>query len=97
VAKKRAGMDRFSGRRRPGAIHEFRSPSARGQRESARKGFPNANEVRNRAAVFASKPASGASEAGVDFIDDQKRVELIAKFSQARKEAGGGIRMPPRA
>ena len=36
--------------------------------------------------MFASKPFSGATKAGVNFVEDEQRAEFITKFSKQRKK-----------
>src|SRR5689334_11902612 len=83
-----AGMDRFAFGGRPGTVHQFRPAHARRERETARQSFAQANDIRDDARVFASKPSPRATESGVDLIQNQQGAELITEPPQQNQEFG---------
>ena len=89
VAEEGAGVQRLAVRFRP-AIHDTGAADAGGQGESTGEGFADADDVGNRAAVFAREPFSSAAKAGVNFVADQHQPVPVAECAQAGEEIGRG-------
>ena len=89
VAEEGAGVERFAGGFGPG-VHDFGLADAGGDGEAAAEGFAEADEVGDDAVPFASEGFSTAMEAGVDFIEDEEGVILIAPIAEAGKKIGWG-------
>ncbi len=86
MTEKRAGVNRLAARRRPRGIHQIRATDAGGKRKAAGQRFAETNQIGNHAGVFAREPFSGATEAGVNFVEDEQRAEFVAKFSEQRQK-----------
>src|SRR2546427_742584 len=82
----RAGMNRFPGGWRPRPVHPIRAADTRRKREPARQRFPQANQVRHRIRVLAREPLARASEPGINLVQNEQRLMLVAEAPQQRKK-----------
>src|SRR5204863_5836776 len=64
-------------RARPKLIHDLRAPDHRRQRQRTADAFTAANDVGRDAIMFKRPEFSGAPEAGLDFVEDQRDVVLL--------------------
>src|SRR2546429_355079 len=83
-----ARVDRFAVGWRPRSIHDVRASDARGQRKAACQRFAETNQIRNYLVVFAGEPFPGATEPGVDLVEDEQRAVLVTKPPQQREKCG---------
>ncbi len=70
-------MDRLAFARRPGG-HDPRVSDAGGERERAAERLADAEQVGRRVLVLAGEPAAGAAAAGVDLVEDEDDLALVA-------------------
>ena len=70
----------------PRRIHDVGAANTGRKRETAGERLAQADEIGRDTAVFAGEPFSGAAKAGVDFVEDQERVLLVADSAQPRQE-----------
>ena len=63
--------------------------NAGGKRKATGECLAEANQIGNYSAVLAGEPLSGASKAGVNFIENEQRAEFVGKFSEQRQKFRG--------
>ena len=71
MAEKGAGVNRLASGHGPRGLHHIRPTHAGRKRKSSRQRFAEADHIRHHTAVFAGEPFAGASEAGVNLVEDE--------------------------
>ena len=62
---------------------------ASAHREAAAHAFGDAHDVWRDAGVLMREQLAGAPDAGLDFVEDQQQLVLVAERPQAAQESGG--------
>src|SRR5690349_7378347 len=86
MPQKRAGVNRFTGARRPRRVHHFGATDTGRHGKSTRERFAQTNDVRHHSTVLAREPRAGAAKPGVNLIENQQRAVLIANAPQHREK-----------
>ena len=70
-------------------VHDFGAGDEGGERQAAGDALGYGDHVRGDAGVFDGPPLTGASHAGLDFVDDQQDAVLVADAAQFLEESRG--------
>ena len=94
MAQEGTGMHGFSGRTRPGLLHNIAGSDTGREREPAGERLAHADQVGSDRLMLAGKPTPRAPKAGVDFIQNQYGPMGMASLSQPWQKTFRGHSQP---